>query len=494
MREKESSITFSYLMQAAGKRSGEGIPGDNLFREIGFDHENARLGWVIPPGWKKIEEQLQRFLEIVKEKNTFIFSGMGGSINTVKALIEILGEQSENRLYAIDSLDPVALEELLSSIIDLSKTLVVGISKSGTTEETQNLLKTVREIFQSRGLSYRNHFLWLTDLPNRAKIENVSWQNVEILPIQVDEGTDIGGRFSAPHTLILLLPLLLLLDGDIIELKTVWDEYLALRERLILEAACKASELAHKNTRCFAVVLEEPLTPALRTWITQLFQESLGSKIEGFDPKTLVLTPNDIPTGFESIRFDIASSKLIIKAMLTMYLFEVFVAVFAYYKGINFVNQPEVENYKKRMREVSSERVPQPERVSLTLLIERIKRLLTGKPNIRFIEVVCYWHLRERERNQLNATLRATFPDKEILVFVGSDWNHHSYQAASKNEDTLFVILTSSDYETKIPGIKEHVLRQNIATLKTIAYATYSTLEDKAGYFELITNKKDISR
>jgi len=177
-----------------------------------------------------------------------------------------------------------------------------------------------------------------------------------------------------------------------------------------------------------------------------------------------------------------------------MYLFEVFVAVFAYYKGINFVNQPEVENYKKRMREVSSERVPQPERVSLTLLIERIKRLLTGKPNIRFIEVVCYWHLRERERNQLNATLRATFPDKEILVFVGSDWNHHSYQAASKNEDTLFVILTSSDYETKIPGIKEHVLRQNIATLKTIAYATYSTLEDKAGYFELITNKKDISR
>jgi glucose-6-phosphate isomerase len=324
---------------------------------------------------------------------------MGGSINTVKALIEILGKDSSLKLYTIDSLDPAALEELLSSIPDLSRTLVVGISKSGTTKETQDLLKTLREVFQSQGLKdYQNHFLWLTDLPNQKKIEDRAWQGVSVLPIQPDRLTDIGGRFTAPHTLIFLIPLLLLLNRDISQLKSLWEEYLSLREDLILESANKAYELVNTNTQHFAITLEEELIPALQTWITQLFQESLGSKLQGFNPKTVLTIKDNAPEGFSSIAFSISSDKPIIQAMLNMYLAQIIVALLAYRKQINFVTQPEVEKYKKKMKEVSDQDIPQAQKVTISQLIESIKQLLKDKPNARFLEVVCYWHMTDASR------------------------------------------------------------------------------------------------
>jgi hypothetical protein len=92
---------LSCLIQASGKQTKDLILEANLYREIGFEGENARLGWVIPPAWLDIERTLNEFmsLEIVKGKTHYIFSGMGGSINAVKALIRILGGKSRFKLY-----------------------------------------------------------------------------------------------------------------------------------------------------------------------------------------------------------------------------------------------------------------------------------------------------------------------------------------------------------------------------------------------------------
>lgn len=479
---------LSYLLQASGVRAKDQIPKSNLYREIGFEDGNARLGWVIPPSWQDIERRLREFLglDVTRGKTNFIFSGMGGSINTIKALIQIVASQGIIKLYTIGSLDPAALRELLSQVDDLSKTLVVGISKSGTTKETQDLLRALRERFHAQNLDHKNHFLWLTDLPQgEQQIRNAGWKAVEVLPIQLDGGTDIGGRFTAPHTLIFLIPLLLLLNNDLSRLKLLWDEYISLREKLIFETTGKAHELAKKDSQYFGIIVEEELTQALETWIIQLFQESLGSKISNFNPKTMVVAPKTLPEGFETIILDTTSSNIIVEAMLNMYLFQAFVAVFAYYKGINFVTQPEVEIYKRKMKEVSSERIPQAERIATARLVERIRKLLQRDPKVKFLEVVCYWNLKDEEKNSFRQTLKTAFPDREVLVFMGSDWNHHSYQAASRNEDTLFVILTKDSYEHQIKGISTKTLEENINALKTIAYATYETLKEKAGFIEV---------
>ena len=139
----------------------------NLYRDIGFEGDNPRLGWVIPPDWEKIEDSLTRFtdLDVVKGKNNFVFSGMGGSINAIKAMIKIHDNQTESKIYTIDSLDPAALKELFSQIVFLQQTLVIGISKSGTTKETQDILRAISQKFESQGLDPRKHFLWFTDLP-----------------------------------------------------------------------------------------------------------------------------------------------------------------------------------------------------------------------------------------------------------------------------------------------------------------------------------------
>ncbi|MDD4907890.1 MAG: 1,4-alpha-glucan branching protein GlgB, partial [Candidatus Omnitrophica bacterium] len=482
-------IELCSLMQAAGKQSREQIGQGNIFREIGFDGQDSRLGWVLPPSWPAVEEALNKFLSLdaVKNKDTFIFSGMGGSVNTIKALIGVVKGQDRFKIYTIDSLDRAALSGLLACLPDLSQTLIVGISKSGTTKETQDILKALKEKVLSQGLDYRKHFLWLADLPNKAKIENAGWQGIGILPIQIDGRTDIGGRFTAPHTLIFLLPLLLLMDKDIAGLKLVWDEYLVLRNKLIVQAVNKANQSAATQAQHFAVLLEERSVNALETWITQLIQESLGGKSDTVNPKTFVVTPENIPAGFETVSFDVPAS-FVLNTMLNMYLLQIFAAVYSCNKKMNFVNQPEVENYKKKMKEVSGQDIPRGERVSIAGLIQKIGNVLRESPQIRFLEVVCYWYLKEEEKRALEKVLKSAFSGKDIIVFQGSDWNHHSYQAASKNKESLFVVLTRAADKAGVSGIKEETLKQNDETLRTIAYATYLTLQDKGLYFEMSTD------
>jgi hypothetical protein len=254
----------------------------------------------------------------------------------------------------------------------------------------------------------------------------------------------------------------------------------------MFESARKAYESTQRNTHHFAIVLEEQLIPALETWIIQLFQESLGSKITSLNPKTVIVTSETIPEGFEAIRFDIPASSIIVKTILQMHLLQIYVAIFAHYKGITFVTQPEVETYKQKMREVHYQKMPKAEIITTSKLIERIRETLKDKPHIRFLEIVCYWHVNNEQRRKMTDMVISTFPDKEISIFEGSDWNHHSYQAASWNDETLFIILTKQEYEQQIEGISTQTLKENINMLKTIAYATYETLKNKA-VFEIMS-------
>jgi phosphoglucomutase len=479
---------LSNLIQASERPRSE-IKETNIYREIGFEGENPRLGWVIPPTWKKVEEILIRFndLNAVKGKTNFVFSGMGGSINTIKAIKKIHSNQTRTKIYTIDSLDPAALKELFSQINSLPKTIVIGISKSGTTRETQDILKAMSQRFESQGLDIRNHFIWLTDLPKgRTSIESSGWLNIQTFPIQVDGGTDIGGRFTAPHTAIFVIPLYLALNRDIVQLRSIWGEYLRLREVLLEFPAEKAYSLSKKETQTFVAVLDDPIAQALETWVTQLIQESLGSKNADYNPKTIVLaTGEGIPPGFEPVRFDFDSPNVDVKTMVNMYLLQIFTAIFAYEKGINFVTQPDVELYKREMNFIDPQMLPDNVAITSTELVAKIRNHLQLKPKTRFLEVICYWHLDNDFKNLLSKFLKNAFPQMETLVFTGSDWNHHSYQAASRNEETLFIILTKSDYEHFINGIPELILRNNISTIQKIAYATHQTLHDRALIFKI---------
>ncbi|MCD6583915.1 MAG: hypothetical protein J7K71_04450 [Candidatus Omnitrophica bacterium] len=457
---------INYLLDCAGKNKVK-VALDNPFRRIAFDGDQSRLGWVSPPIWEELRASLKRIEKLIEGKEEFIFLGMGGSINGIKVLNSL---SPQFPLYFLDSLDPSALETVLDKIKKLEKVMVIPISKSGSTLETQLLATTLKELFPGK---CKSHFLWLSDKESFSKLDNLGWNSYPKVTIQVNENSDIGGRFSCPHTLIFLLPLFLLLDRDIKKIQKLFFQYLSLREKVLKEAYEVAHSYQSIESGFFSIIDKEVPLPGFTIWATQLFQESLGSKKDNFFVKTAVGRSIE---GFCPIKFSLSCQDKFLYLMTLMYYLEMFVAFFAYFKEINFVNQPYVERYKQMMPQLKQEDTffsP----TSLEMIVKEAKNKLDSQ--IKFIEVVLYFYPSLSFIEKLESILKENFPRYPSFVFLGSDWNHHSYQAAYLDKKTLYLILTLNSYKITDLPIKEELLQRNVNTLRLISAATYNTLKAK---------------
>ena len=463
-----------FLTEAVGQEQSQ-IDPSNPFAKIGFDEGKKRLGWVIAQPFSLVSEAIKKIKDIVDEHDNFVFVGIGGSGNGIKAVISLFDKA---HLYTIDSLDPAALKELSSQIDKkLSKTLVVPISKSGTTKETQLLSHSLRQLYVSSGVDdWQKHFLWLSDSPAFEKLDGLRWGGVKKTSIQVDEETDMGGRFSCPGSLIFLLPLYILLGKDLNKLQGVYEQYCSLQESIREKAFSLADKFKDVTCAFFNIQMDKALREHFYCWVVQLFQESLGSKIDNFSVKTISLDKK--VEGFNNLSLDKDISEKSVSLMAQMYFYQVFVAYFSAFKGINFVNQNQVEIYKSQMRQLEGETVTAIEQMSLDDIILATKEKTTDKQ--RFVEVVLYLHPNKEFLTKVTDSFKAAFADKEVLVFLGSDWNHHSYQAAARDKNTFFVIMLSGAFDNKVIPLPDEVIKENIETLKIIAKATHLTLKDKS--------------
>ncbi len=461
-------------LESAAKSIFDNLSLDNIFKSIGFDGNNPRLGWVIPPDFSDIEAELSECIELVSGKDKFIFAGMGGSINGIKTLISL---SNSSNIYALDSLDPKAINEVLSSIGGLDKVLVCAVSKSGTTKETQLIAGSLRE---SLGSDYKKHFVWMSDKPSFEKLDSSGWQDAKKISIQVNGKDDIGGRFSSPHTMVFFFPLFLILRRDISKVRDLWEKYVSSRKEVIDKAYAYALKYKEINEGKFQVIIKDKVYEGIVNWVIQLFQESLGSKKDGFFVKALVTKPKTSLLGFKKIDAGIDTEDLYLYTMSCMHFLQMFTAFFSVFKGINFVSQPYVEIYKKELKKLEGKDIPSSETVSLKDLPAYIAKYL--KPAYEFIDVILYSSENEVFINSLKSRLAKTFPDKKVSVFLGSDWNHHSYQAAFKDSKTLFVIAVRKNYERKSLFISPETAFRSSRMLQSISYATFKTLEDKAVY------------
>ncbi len=472
-----------WLSEAAG-REKEQIPQDNPYREIGFDDSKKRLGWAQKLKLAQVEDSIEKLSGIIKNKKYFIFIGMGGSVNGIKPLLKLFPEKS---IYTIDSLDPAAINEILEDIDDLGKTLVVPISKSGTTKETQLLALTFKEAL-SKGLEkgkWQNHFLWLSDAPSFSKLDGLGWPGVNKVTIQFNSESDIGGRFSCPHTLIFALPLFILLDFDLDKLLEIYQKFSSLKGDIQQQAYSLCQEYNDKTDAYFSPAVPQDLEDSFSPWIVQLFQESLGSRLENLSVKTLVNAKEDF---LSKVSLDIKIQEPVVAVMAQMYFFQLFVAYYAVILGINFVNQEFVEKYKARMRQLEGGKSGEEKikNIDLSGLIEAVKSQIN--PKQKFIEIVLYFYPDSDTVSNIEKQFSENFNDKKTLIFIGSDWNHQSYQAAFSSKDTFFVLLTLASYRLGLPNVDSGSVVRNIKTLELIAQATYLTLEDKSILFSLISS------
>jgi len=477
-----SEVLERYLDEVVDKEKND-ISPNNPYREIAFDEDKRRLGWFRVLSFSLIKESLESVVSIFEDRDNVIFIGMGGSINGIKPLLTLFNKEN---FYTLDNLDPQAISNIIDKIKDLKKTLVVSISKSGTTKETQLLSSTLKELFRSNlGEQWVNHFLWISDPASFDKLNELGWAQVRKVSIQCDGQTDIGGRFSSPHTFIFFLPLFLLLEKDFGKLQDIYDTFVSLQAQIRKKASDICDTYKDKANAYFSPITDERLGISFSSWIVQLFQESLGSKLEGLAVKTITnLKENNI---FSPIELDLKIKDPVVSLISHMYFFQVFIAYYSANKGINFVTQNYVEEYKKQMRQLENKAGGQEKARSMDLdnIAKEVKKNI--KPSHHFLEIVLYFYPTPETIAAIENEFKKNFPQQQILIFVGSDWNHQSYQAAFASKDTFYLLLTLASYRLQVPCLSQETLKRNIDVLKLIAKATYITLKDKASLFSLLS-------
>ncbi len=487
--DSEAQKLVEYLKEAASLPQ-HSIRDSNPFKFLGFDRTTPRLGWVRKIDYSRIEEEMAKFLRLVdaRKNDRFLFLGMGGSINGVKVARQVF---DLHRVLAWDTLDFSYYKEKEDFFSDRSAVMTLSLTKSGTTEETHLITKAFQGFLKTNAPA---RGLWLLDDTSLSKLYSMLKESeVRAFPLQLDKNNDIGGRFSAPNTMVFLAPLFLELEPK--QIKSYWQAFLEKREEALLKAAVHALQFKGKENAYFAVQLSSRYAEALRTWITQLFQESLGSKRDDFQVKTIVSegkTKEFIPAGFDLLDFTGYGEEAGSVFELMWYL-QCFVASFSCCQEINFVNQDYVEEYKRVLKELRrSDECSPPAALDLVKIRSALEKKLSSNTAFRFIEAVYFGHLSRPQRLFLNSTLAQWFPKHKVFVFLGSDWNHHSYQAAFKSTDTFFPILIPSEYAVPSDVFPREVLNTNLTLLKQIACATYKTLSGKSELFCI--GKEDLTQ
>ena len=369
---------------------------DNKFTKIGFDGDSNRLGWQRPTldwlldsqdGQGTLEEIIEKIQKIKEKYDYIVLSGMGGS-RLGADLVRSIYEATGIKIITIGTTDPQKIVDVLDELqlnepdlkTALEKTMFVFTSKSGGTQETISHKDYFENRLNQEGINTSEHVWLLTD-PGSKMDKDDFRSKYPVDFIQPNEGTDVGGRFTAPTTMVFLLPLLLSVSPERaknilrIAQQMNFDDY----DNIFIQLAAFIFAMAteHKRDKLTFIVPKE--LKELPVWAEQLIEESLGKDGKGIsivyaeDIENLPLdqwntsdrmflrfnlgkekTQNEFVEKLQSeglpvFDIDMQSIDDIGGVLLGL---ERTVATVAYLWDINFVNQPGVEGYKQATREV----------------------------------------------------------------------------------------------------------------------------------------------
>ncbi len=258
--------------------SNKDKPGQKLqWMNLGYNQETI---WYVKEFAAMVENRFENVLIL----------GMGGSALGGKAVCEALlppywnflsKEQRNNypRIFFLDNIDPDQMNALLN-ILDLKKTLVNVITKSGSTAEVMAQYMVLKDRMQQElGDDYRKNIIATTDknVGILKQLSNQEGYKIFYIP------DDVGGRFSV-FSAVGLLPFALV-GLDIEEMtQGVKDMDLALKNTDINCNIAAQNALIHylmdtKKGKKISVMM--PYSNRLRfvaDWYCQLWAESLGKE------------------------------------------------------------------------------------------------------------------------------------------------------------------------------------------------------------------------
>ena len=226
---------------------------------------------------------------IRKTSDNFLLLGIGGSALGPRAILDSMSPfhnlRKKPRVFIYDNVDPGTLKHILS-IIDLKKTSVNVISKSGSTAETAASFMVLWDKMKKMlGKEASKRFIITTD-PEKGNLRRIVHEN-GLMSLSIPPG--LGGRYSVLSPVGLLLAEVIGINSEEL-LKGARD----------IHKKCSQPDIWKNPAYLFGILLylmdkekkrsinvmvpyADSLKP-LSEWFCQLWAESLGKENKGLTP------------------------------------------------------------------------------------------------------------------------------------------------------------------------------------------------------------------
>ncbi len=268
------------------------------------DKPNEWLQWMNLGYNEETVWYVKEFASMVEGRfDNILVLGIGGSalggLAVTEALLKpywnLLSEEKRNklpRIFFLDNIDPDTIKGLLDAI-DLKKTLVNVITKSGDTAETMAQYMILKDLMEKElGDNYRKNIVVTTDKKMGVLRQLADQEGYKIFYVP----DDIGGRFSVFSSVGLVPFALVGLDIDQM-MNGIKDMDLELKNTDIRQNIAAQYALIHylmyQKGKNISVMM--PYSSRLKyipDWYAQLIAESLGKEFNNNGEKVNVgITP-----------------------------------------------------------------------------------------------------------------------------------------------------------------------------------------------------------
>ena len=269
------------------------------------DVDGRWLRWMTLGDQQEVVAQINEYAAKVKGKfENVLVLGIGGSALGCIAVTEAILKPFWNlrdsaarnnypKIFVLDNVDPDQINGLLETL-DLKKTLVNVITKSGNTAETMSQFMIVKEKLEKLlGTDYKNNIVATTDKAKGILRTIVDEEGIQSFVVP----DDVGGRFSV-FSAVGLLPFALV-GINISELlrgvREIDEKFqnIDINENIAAQGAL-IQYLMDKKGKNLSVMM--PYSSRLRyisDWYVQLWAESLG-KEKDVDGKVINAGPTPL--------------------------------------------------------------------------------------------------------------------------------------------------------------------------------------------------------
>ena len=251
-----------------------------------------RMNWIdLPESSRELLPQFDALAAKHRDKSSVILCGMGGS----SLGPEVIAQTFSKKLFVLDSTDPNYVAHALNT--DLSKTVVVVSSKSGSTIETASQRALFEGAFKDAGLNPIDHMVFVTD-PGSPLDKQVREGGYSV----VNADPHVGGRFSVLSPFGMLPAALIGVDVSVL-LDNASDTKVAFfaDSHMMCDIAYLMTYVADQYV---AYTDQGSGMPGLSDWIEQLVAESTGKNQVG----RLPVVAESSQHGLEGNAFTIAFS------------------------------------------------------------------------------------------------------------------------------------------------------------------------------------------